>query len=73
MTAHMTGAETVRLRMEMGGDEGKDIERNAVDGNKRVPPLADICQCGRNTSVELRNSVEGETIEEVSVPLLETS
>jgi len=67
MTAYMTGAETVCLGMEMGGDEGKDIQRNAVDGSEGILPLADIRQCGRNTTVELRNSIEGETIGEGSV------
>ena len=33
MTADMVGSETVHLGMEVGGDEGKDIQRNAVDGN----------------------------------------
>jgi len=44
MTAYMTGVETVRLGIEVGGDEGKDIQRNAVDVNERVPPFADACQ-----------------------------
>jgi hypothetical protein len=30
MTAYETGAETVLLGGEMGGDEGKDIQRDAV-------------------------------------------
>ena len=73
MTAHMTGAKTVHLGVEMGRDEGKDIERNAVDGSQRVPPPADIRQRGRNISLELRNSIKGEAAREVSVSLLKNS
>ena len=72
MTAYMAGAETVRLGVEMGGDEGKDVHRNAIDENEGIPPLADIRQYGRNFSVELRKSFEGEPIEEVSVRSLNT-
>ena len=74
MTAYVTGAETVRrLRMKVGGDEGKDIQRDAVDTNERVPPLADVRQCGRNIPVELGDIVKGEAVKEVGVSLLETS
>ena len=51
----------------MCGDERKDIQRDAVDGNKGVPPLADIRQCCRNIPVELRDVVEGEAVGEISV------
>ena len=44
MTAYMTGPEKVRLGIEVGGDEGKDIQRNAVDVSEGVPPFADACQ-----------------------------
>ena len=44
MTAYITGIEKVRLGMEVGGDKGKDIQRNAVDVDEGVPPLADVCQ-----------------------------
>lgn len=73
MAAHVTGMETVRLGIEMGGDEGKDVQRNAVDGNQRVPPLAYIRQYDRNISVELRNGIGCETTGEVSMSLLKTS
>ena len=33
MAAYMAGVETVRLGMEVGGDEGKDVQRDAVDTN----------------------------------------
>ena len=74
MTAYVTGVETVRLGIEVGGDEGKDVQRNAVDMNERVPPLADVCQRGGSIPVELGDVVKGEAAEEVSgLSLLETS
>jgi hypothetical protein len=45
MTTYKTGAETVLLGREMGGDEGKDIGWDAVYANKGVPPFADSHQC----------------------------
>ena len=36
MTTHESAAETILLRREVGGDEGKDIQRDAVDGNEGV-------------------------------------
>lgn len=42
MTTHKTGAKTVLLDGEMGGDKGKDIQRDAVYAKERVPPFADI-------------------------------
>ena len=44
MTAHESGVESVILGGEMGGDERKDIQRDTIDGNERVPPLADVRQ-----------------------------
>ena len=75
MTAYVTGAETVRLRMEVGGDEGKDVQRDAVDVNERVPPLANICQRSRNVPAELGDVVggPGKAVKEVGVSLPETS
>ena len=60
MTTYKTGVETVLLGGEMGGDEGKDVQRDAIYANERVPPLADIRRRGRGTLVKLRNIVEGE-------------
>jgi len=34
MTAYKTGAETVLLGIEMGGDEGEDVHRDAVYANE---------------------------------------
>ena len=70
MAAYMAGVETVRLGMEVGGDEGKDVQRDAVDTNERVPPLTDVRQRGRDIPVELGDVVKGETVEEVGVSLL---
>ena len=72
MTTHVTGPETVLLGMEMGGDEGKYIQRNPVDIDERVPPFTDVCQRGRSIPIELRNIAKGEAVEEVSLSLLET-
>ena len=44
MTAHRSGMETVLLG-EVGGDEGKNIDRDAIDVGKGVLPLANGCQC----------------------------
>ena len=45
MKAHESGAEKVPLGRKMGGDDRKDIQRDAVNGDERVPPFADVCQC----------------------------
>jgi hypothetical protein len=55
MTAYETGAETIILGFEMGGDEGKDIKRDAVDANERVPPFANS---GRDTLAKLRHFIK---------------
>ena len=43
MAADESCAESITLGREMGGDEREDIQRDAVDGDQRVPPLADCC------------------------------
>ena len=43
MATHRSGMETVLLGGEVGRDEGKDIRRDAVDGDERVLPLANGC------------------------------
>ena len=60
VATHKTGTEKVFLGREMGGDEGKDIQRNAVYANERVLPLAEIRQRSRKVPVELGNITEGE-------------
>ena len=45
MATHRSGMETVLLGWEVGGDEGKDIRRNAVDKSEGVPPFTNGCQC----------------------------
>ena len=69
MAAYVTGTETVCLGIEVGGDEGKDVQRDAVDTNKRVPPLANVRQSGRNIPVELGDIVKGEAVKEVGVSI----
>ena len=59
--------------MEIGGDEGKDIQRNAVYAKEGVPPLPNSCQRGRDVLVQLRNIVESEAVEEVSASFLKIS
>ena len=66
MTTHESGAKAVLLRGEVGRDERKDIQRNAVDAGKGVPPFSDGCKCGRNVPVELRNRVQGEAANRIS-------
>ena len=57
------GPETVRLGREMGGDQGKDLQRDAIYANEGVPPLADCRQRGCRTPVEPTNFIEGEAVE----------
>jgi len=59
MAAYVTGSETIRLGMKVGGDEGKHVQRNAVDVNEGIPPLANACQHGRNILAELGDVVRG--------------
>ena len=66
VTAHTIGVQKVLLGIEMGGNERKDIQRNAVDGNEGVPPLANVCQRCRNVLIELRDVVEGKAAEGVN-------
>ena len=49
--------------LEMGGNQGEDLRRNAIDVSKGVPPLADSRQRGCHTPVEPTNLVEDEAIE----------
>jgi hypothetical protein len=57
VAAYEGNTESIALRSEMGGDEGKDIHWDAVDGGESVPPFADGCQCGRGVTVKLRNGI----------------
>ena len=63
MTAYESGPEPVRLGREMGGDQGKNLQRDAIYGNEGIPPLADGRQRDRDIPVKLRNLVEREAIE----------
>lgn len=62
VTAHESGAELFLLKSEMGRDKRENVQRNAVDGNKGVPPLADIRQHCGNVLVKLRDVVKGEAV-----------
>ena len=57
MTAHKTREETVLLGREVGGDEGKEIQRDAVDVSDGVLPFTDNSKYGRNFALEVRNLV----------------
>ena len=61
MTAHKTGEEVVPLGGKIGGDEGKDVQREAVDGNERVLPFANCRQRGRGVTIKLRDVIQGDT------------
>ena len=67
MTTHERGTETVPLGGEVGGDEGEDIQWDAVDGNEGVLPLAYGCQCGRSILVELRNRIRSEAVGKLEI------
>jgi hypothetical protein len=66
MAAHGTGTETVLLGREVGGDEGKDIQRDAICASERVPPFANSRQRGRGLLIKLRHLIERDAAEEVS-------
>ena len=70
MSAHESRSESIVLRGEMGGDKGKHIHRDAVDGRESVPPFADGYQCGCSVPVELRNGIQCETAGKVSSSFL---
>ena len=64
-----TCTEAVLLGREVGGDEGKDVQRDAIDANKRVLPLADSGKWNRQILVKLRNRVRAQTKEVSVLPL----
>ena len=68
MAAGKSGTESVLLGREMGGDQGKDIQRDAIYWSKGVDPLADSHQSSRGIPVELKNVIQGEPSREVSIP-----
>jgi len=70
MAAYESDAETVFLGVEMGGDEGKDIQWDAVYSDEGVPPFADSRQRGRGILVKLRNLIEGEAAKEINTESL---
>jgi hypothetical protein len=60
MATHESGPETVPLGGEMGVDEGKDIQRNAINGSEGVHPFTDNYKCGRNVAFESRDRFQVE-------------
>ena len=70
MTAHESGTEQIILGGEMGGNKGKDINRDTVDRRERIPPFTDGRQRGGSVPVELRNGIQGEAAGEVSPSFL---
>ena len=73
MTTYKTCTETVLLGREVGGDEGEDVQREAIDANERVLPLINNGKCGRQVPVELTNFVQAGAAEEVSTSLFDES
>ena len=62
VTTNGTCVNEVRPEGEVGRDNGKNFLREAVDGDERVPPLADVCQRDRSVLIELRDHIEGEPV-----------
>ena len=63
---NLTCVENVLLGIEMGGDKGKDVQRDTVDAKERILQFTDGYECGRNVPFELRNFVRGDAAEVVS-------
>ena len=63
MAAHESCTESIAVGREMSGDEGKDIQRNAVDGGESVPPFPNGYQRSCSVPVELRNGIQCEAAE----------
>ena len=62
VTTHRSGVETILLGNKVGGDEGEDFQRDAIDANEGVLPFANSCQRGRGILVESRNCIRGEAV-----------
>ena len=65
MTAYETGTEAVLLG-EVGGDEGKNVQWEAVDGSERVPPFLNSQQCGRGVLIKPRDLIQSDATKGVS-------
>ena len=66
VTAHGSCAENISLGREVRGDEGKDVQRNTVDGSEGVLQFTDGCKCGEDIAFELRNHIKGKATTVVS-------
>ena len=67
MTTDKTRAEPVLVGREVGGNKAKNIQWDAVDANKRVLRFADGSKCGQDAVFELRNLLQGDATEMVSI------
>ena len=61
MATYETDLKKVFARREMGGNEIKDLEWDAVYGNEGVIPFAYNPQCGRGILLKLRDLFKSET------------
>ena len=59
MTTHESAEETVLLRREVNGNKGKDVQRDAVDGNEGILRFTNGRKYNRDVPFELRKSVQG--------------
>lgn len=69
MAAYETGMEDVFLRREMGGYEGNDVQREAVDGGERVPPFANSCQRDCGVVIKLGDLIQSDAVKVSSMYL----
>ena len=70
VTAHESGTKSIILGREMGGDNGKDIHRDAIDKSEIVPPFPDSGQRCCSVLIKSGNGIQGVTAEEVSTSFL---
>ena len=61
MATYETDLKKVFARREMGGNEIKNLEWDAVYGNEGVPPLVDNPQFGQAILLKLRDLFKSET------------
>ena len=60
VTTHESCAEKISLGGEVRGDEGKDVQRDTVDGSEGVLQFTDRCKRGEDIAFELRNHIKGD-------------
>ena len=69
MTAYKTCTEVVLLGREIGGYKGKDVQREAVDANERVPPFANSCQRDCGVVIKLGDLIQSDAVKVSSMYL----